>query len=67
MEKLTKKYRVVYDGNKIILNPFDEYSDESVTFVGKGRSSAEFDTLEESERFINENMLTYEFAEYNLL
>lgn len=32
-------------------------------FEGKGRSSAEFDTLEESEHFINENMLTYEFAE----
>lgn len=62
MEKLTKKYRVVYDGNKIILNPFDEYSDESVTFVGKGRSSAEFDTLQEVESFIKENSLVYEPA-----
>lgn len=60
MEKLTKKYRVVYDGNKIILNPFDEYSDKSVTFVGKGRSSAEFDTLQEVESFIKENSLVYE-------
>lgn len=62
MEKLTKKYRVVYGGNKIILNPFDEYSDESVTFVGKGRSSAEFDTLQEVESFIKENSLVYEPA-----
>ena len=62
MKKLTKKYRVIYSGNEIILNPYDEYSEDSETAVGDGRKSVEFDTLQEVESFIKENSLVYEPA-----
>lgn len=51
---LTKQFIVVYDDENIIISKSEE---NDQTFVGKGRKFAEFDSKEELDSFIEENML----------
>lgn len=64
MKTLTKKYRIIYC-NGIISNQVVEYPEGSVSYIGKDMSSAEFDTLEDTENYIKENDLTYEYSTEN--
>ena len=54
MTILKKQYIVVYDNDNNILSKSDSNIE---TYVGKGKHSAEFDTLEELGRFIKDKGL----------
>lgn len=58
MKELTKPFRIVYNDENQILLPI-EYGDNTPTYVGEGRHSAEFDTSVEAEIFIRDNNLIF--------
>lgn len=57
--KLTKKYRIVYIGSKMLF-PLESFG-QGVTYVQDGMNGAEFDTREEAEAFVKNKKLTYEY------
>ena len=59
MNKLVKKYKIVYSGNKLL---FDLISASlmPVIYPGKGTKFAEFDSLDDAKNFIENNNLVYE-------
>ena len=55
---LTKKYRIVYIGNKM-LSPLEPFG-QGVTYVQEGMNGAEFDSLEDAQKFVETKKLVYE-------
>ncbi len=57
--KLTKKYRIIYDGEGVIQNdPYEEYNDGSITLVPSRLNGYEAQLKSTIENFIQENNLT---------
>lgn len=55
--KLTKKYKIVYDSNSVMLMPVLESAMYNEIHVGEGKNSFETDNLSEAESFVKENRL----------
>ena len=59
MNKLTKKYKVVHEGNKMVL-PLTEEGDNAEVFPAVNATAVEFDTYLEAKAYIDEHKLVYE-------
>lgn len=59
MNKLTKQFKVVHEGNKIIL-PLTEQSDNAEVFPADTATAVEFDTYDEAKAYVDEHGLVYE-------
>lgn len=62
MNKLTKQYKVVYEGNKMIL-PLTEKGDNAEVFPANNATAVEFDTYEEAMAYVDEHGLVYDEPE----
>ena len=63
MNKLTKKYKVVYEGTKMVL-PLAEEGDNAEVFPAVGATAVEFDTYSEAKAYVDEHGLAYEEPKY---
>lgn len=63
MNKLTKKYKVVYEGTKMVL-PLTEQGDNAEVFPAVNATAAEFDTYSEAKAYVDEHNLVYEEPKY---
>lgn len=63
MNKLTKKYKVVHEGTKMVL-PLTKEGDNAEVFPAVNTSAAEFDTYSEAKAYVDEHNLVYEETEY---
>lgn len=59
MTKLTKKYKVVHEGTKMVL-PLTEQGDNAEVFPAATATAVEFDTYDEAKAYVDEHSLTYE-------
>lgn len=59
MNKLTKRFKVVYEGAKMVL-PLTEQGDNAEVFPADTATAVEFDTYNEAKAYVNEHGLTYE-------
>lgn len=59
MKKLTKKYRIVYEGDKMIL-PLTEEGMIGETFPSVNATAVEFDDYEEAKAYAEKHGLVYE-------
>lgn len=62
MNKLTKKYKVVHVGDKLIF-PLVE-SDNAEVFPAVNATAVEFDTYQEAKAYVDEHNLVYEEPKY---
>ena len=62
MNKLTKKYKVVHEGNKMVF-PLTEEGNNAEVFPAITAISAEFDTYSEAKAYVDEHNLVYEEPE----
>ena len=62
MNKLTKKYKVVHVGGKLIF-PLVE-SDNAEVFPAVNATAVEFDTYSEAKAYVDEHNLVYEEPKY---
>lgn len=58
MNKLTKKYRIVHEGSKMIL-PLTEEGMTGETFPSVNATAIEFDDYEEAKAYVESNGLVY--------
>lgn len=58
MKKLTKKYRIVHEGSKMIL-PLTEEGMTGETFPSVNATAVEFDNYEEAKAYVESNGLVY--------
>lgn len=58
MIKLTKKYQIVYRGNKLEF-PLTEEGIDAETYPAANAKYAEFDIYEDAKKFIEDNNLVY--------
>ena len=63
MIKLTKQYKVVHEGTKMIL-PLTEEGDNADVFPSVDSTAAEFDTYLEAKAYVDEHGLVYEEPKY---
>lgn len=63
MNKLTKKYKVVHEGNKMVF-PLTEEGDNAEVFPSVNTTSAEFDTYAEAKAYVDKHNLVYEEPMY---
>lgn len=63
MNKLTKKYKVVHEGNKMVL-PLTEKGDDAEVFPSVNATAVEFDTYPEAKAYVDEHGLVYEEPKY---
>ena len=63
MNKLTKKYKVVYEGTKMVF-PLTEEGDKAEVFPSVNATAVEFDTYQESKAYVDEHKLVYEESKY---
>ena len=63
MNKLTKKYKVVYEGNKMVF-PLTEEGNNAEVFPAVNTTAVEFDTYSEAKAYIDEHNLVYEEPKY---
>lgn len=59
MNNLTKKYKVVHEGTKMML-PLTEQGDNAEVFPATTATAVEFDTYDEAKAYVDEHSLTYE-------
>ena len=59
MNKLTKKYKVIYEGNKMF-SPLTEQGDNAEVFPANTATAVEFDTYAEAKAYVDEHGLVYE-------
>ena len=59
MNKLTKKFKVVYEGNKMMF-PLTEEGNNAEVFPANTATGVEFDTYEEARQYVEEHGLVYE-------
>lgn len=63
MNKLTKKYKVVYEGNKMVF-PLTEEGNNAEVFPAVNATAVEFNTYSEAKAYVDENKLVYEEPKY---
>lgn len=63
MKKLTKKYKVVREGTKMVL-PLTEEGDNSEVFPSVNATAVEFDTYSEAKAYVDEHNLVYDEPKY---
>lgn len=63
MNKLTKKFKVVHEGNKLVL-PLTEKGDNAEVFPSVNATAVEFDTYSEAKAYVDEHNLVYEEPKY---
>ena len=59
MNKLTKKYKVVHEGTKMVL-PLTEEGDNAEVFPANTATAIEFETYAEAKAYVDEHGLVYE-------
>lgn len=59
MNKLTKQYKVVHEGTKMVL-PLTEKGDNAEVFPSVNATAVEFDTYAEAKAYVDEHGLVYE-------
>lgn len=59
MKKLTKKYRIVHEGEKMVL-PFTEEGMTGETFPSINAMAVEFDNYEDAKAYVEKHGLVYE-------
>lgn len=63
MNKLTKKYKVVHEGTKMVL-PLTEEGDNAEVFPAVNATAVEFDTYSEAKAYVAEHDLVYEESKH---
>lgn len=63
MIKLTKQYKVVHEGTKMIL-PLTEEGDNAEVFPAVDATAVEFDTYPGAKAYVDEHGLVYEEPKY---
>ena len=63
MNKLTKKYKVVYEGNKMVF-PLTEEGNNAEVFPAVNTTAVEFDTYSEAKAYVDEHNLVYDEPKY---
>ena len=63
LHKLTKKYKVVHEGTKMVL-PLTEEGDNAEVFPAIDATAVEFDTYTEAKAYVDEHNLVYEEYKY---
>lgn len=63
MNKLTKKYKVVHEGTKMVF-PLTEEGDNAEVFPAVDTTAVEFDTYSEAKAYVDEHGLVYEEPKY---
>lgn len=63
MNKLTKKFKVVHEGAKMVF-PLTEEGDNSEVFPAANATAVEFDTYSEAKAYVDEHGLVYEEPKY---
>lgn len=61
MNKLTKKYKVVHEGTKMVF-PLTEEGDNAEVFPAVDTTAVEFDTYSEARAYVDEHGLVYEVS-----
>ena len=59
LRKLTKPFKVVHEGTKMIL-PLTEEGDNAEVFPSVNATAVEFDTYSEAKAYVDEHNLVYE-------
>lgn len=59
LRKLTKKYKVVHEGTKMVL-PLTEEGDNAEVFPAVNATAVEFGTYPEAKAYVDEHGLVYE-------
>ena len=59
MNKLTKTFKVVHEGGKMVL-PLTEQGDNAEVFPANTATAVEFDTYAEAKAYVDEHGLVYE-------
>ena len=62
MNKLTKKYKVVHEGTKMVF-PLTAEGDNAEVFPAVNATAVEFDTYSEAKAYVDEHNLVYEEPE----
>lgn len=63
MNKLTKKYKVVHEGTKMVL-PLTVEGNNAEVFPAVNTTAVEFDTYAEAKAYVDEHNLVYEEPKY---
>ena len=63
MNKLTNKYKVVHEGNKMVF-PLTEKGDNAEVFPSVNVTAVEFDIYQEAKAYVDEHGLVYEEPKY---
>ena len=63
LRKLTKKYKIVHEGTKMVF-PLTEEGDNAEVFPAVNTTAVEFDTYQEAKAYVDENKLVYEEQKY---
>ena len=59
MNKLTKKYKIIHEGTKMVL-PLTEEGDNAEVFPAVDATAVEFDTYSEAKAYVDIHGLVYE-------
>ena len=63
MNKLTKKYKVVHEGTKMVL-PLTEEGNNAEVYPAVDSTAVEFDTYSEAKAYVDDHNLVYEELKY---
>ena len=63
MKKLTKRFKLVYDGKRLLF-PLTEEGDNAEVFPANDVTAVEFDTYPEAKAYVDEHNLVYEEPKY---
>ena len=63
LRKLTKPFKVVHEGTKMVL-PLIEEGDNAEVFPAINATAVEFDTYSEAKAYVDEHNLVYEEPKY---
>ena len=63
LRKLTKPFKVVHEGSKMVL-PLTEEGDNAEVFPAVDVTAVEFDTYSEAKAYVDEHNLVYEDPKY---
>lgn len=64
MNKLTKQYKVVYEGTKMVF-PLTEEGNNAEVFPAVNTTAVEFDTYAEAKAYVDEHGLVYEEPKFD--
>lgn len=63
LRKLTKPFKVVHEGTKMII-PLTDEGDNAEVFPSVNATAVEFDTYSEAKAYVDEHNLVYEEPKY---